>query len=199
MIERACLPCLEYEKHGTGKCRGNSDSVRTTVVRGIIGALAVTRFFVISQLVADVVADVLCASFYGRSASKIDVSTDCRDLEGLLSLVGSIEDVIVVRNVIDPVNEGVLFSILALTDAPIVIFSFVSHPSVRLVAKEAWESMFFPSVEPLACCTRDRNSDRLVCCEEHPCIPVVSVEDAVDAAADLRFGIEQMLTAGGIL
>lgn len=130
---------------------GDSDEQRKFSAAVICAALSVTQALAIPNPIAAPIADALAAALYGRTATRVRVPSDFRDVDALLGVVPAEDKVVLFSNVIDPVNEGVLFALLESKYSGIAIFSFTSHASAQLLAKEAWDSMFFPPTESLCC------------------------------------------------
>lgn len=134
---------------GIRTVHGSTTEARKQLATGIASALTVTSFLAMPASLAHAVCDALSVAAYGRRATRIYVPTEYRDTQSLLEAINAAAGVVVLDNVIDAVNEGSLFAVLGQSVETPVVFSFVSHASASLIAKEAWNTMFFPPCEAL--------------------------------------------------
>jgi hypothetical protein len=95
------------------------------------------------------VAKALGAALYSSTPVRVVVPADCHDIGRVASALSE-PGVFLVDGVIDSANESVLFAMLRKWECSTVVFSFRSHASARLIAREAWDGMFMPCVETLA-------------------------------------------------
>lgn len=182
---------------GLTSVSGSPESGRSTAALGVEGALTITKVLAMPQPVAGIVADALCVTLSGRSAKKIYVPSDCRNAEELIEqLDGS--KVVLVENVIDPVNEGILNALLFREFAPIIVLPFMSHESARLVASEAWERMFLPCVESLVFCPMLARHDGLRKMSREHKIYVVAIDDALEGAASVSDELSGIGVSDGV-
>lgn len=179
---------------------GKPDEERRRFARGLACGLAATRFIAIPQAVARHVADSASIAIAGRTARRVRVPADCRDTATVVANVTSEDAVVVIEGVIDSVNEGILFPLLAEEPKPIVMLSFASHASASLVAKEAWGRMLLPNVESLLTYRAEIRLDKLQCASKLPEIPNVRFDDALSEARDLNEVLRPLnLPAGPLL
>lgn len=180
------------KKLGVTSVVSEPSAEREGLAVGIVGALSATKFLAIPQVVARQVADSISIALYGRSAKKVIVPADFRDVSSVLSEIPGEDAVVIVDGVIDSVNEGVLFALLSMDLAPIVVLPFMSHASASLVAKEAWGKMYLPNVEGLLSYSRSLKGVKFQRVESEPEFPVVCIDDALEEAKDLGRGLEQL-------
>lgn len=102
----------------------------------------------IPEPLATPIAMALSAALYSSTPTRTIVPADYRDV-GAISKVLAEPGVHVAEGVIDSANEGVLFAMSRQWESSTVIFSFRSHASAMLLAKEAWDSVFVPNVSTL--------------------------------------------------
>ena len=177
---------------GVISIKGDSIEERANCAKGILGALAATRFLAIPADISQKIADALCACIDGRSAKRIVVPADCRDVKGVLANIHDDEAVVVVENVIDAINEGVLFALLSADVKPIIVFSFGSHASAQLMAKEAWGRVFLPAVEALVAFPRAIKRNRFQQVEGGLGISEVALDEAIDYAITLDAELDEL-------
>ena len=172
---------------------------RAGCAKGVLGALAATKCLAVPSDIARPFSDALCACVAGRSAKRVVVPADCRDFKGVLGSINDEDAVVVVENVIDAVNEGVLFAIMAASVKPIIVFSFASHSSAQLLAKEAWGRLFLPQVESLVVYPSAARSGKFRQVEGGLTVPEVSLDDALESAGDLRSCFDSFYVQGATL
>ena len=161
---------------------GESSRERSLVSRGVLGAMSATKMLAIPQPMARQIADALCIALVGRTADRITVPSDCRNISEVMQMVSSSDGVVLVENVIDSVNEGILFSLMSEDVDAVVVLPFVSHASASLVAKEAWGKVFLPSVANLSVYPRPKMAVKLQKFADRYRPLNVSMDDAIDVA-----------------
>jgi hypothetical protein len=124
----------------------------------VLAALSATSFLVAPAGIAHAIADALSITSSGVTARRIYVPSECCDIDGVANACEGEESVVVVENVIDSVNEGILLPLIARGVGTVVVFPYVSLDSMDLIAKEAWGSMFMLGSYPL---TQVKHSARL--------------------------------------
>lgn len=137
---------------------GDSGEALNQSAVGIEAALAATHVLAIPAPVARPIADALAIALSGRTAKRVQVPSGHRPVRGLIDELPQAGEVTIFENVIDPVNEGVLFAITGSDCEGVAVLPFSSHASALLVAKEAWEGMFLPCVESLCLMPSRRRS-----------------------------------------
>ncbi len=179
---------------------GKPDEERKGFVRGLVCGLAATKFIAVPQAVARQVADSISIAIANRAARRVCVPADFRDIKAVTETAVSNDAVVLFEGVIDAVNEGVLFALLAEEPKPIIVFSFASHASASLVAKEAWGEMFLPNAESLLAYLAAARPDKMQCASKLPDIPEVWIDDVLTEARDLSDDLDSLnLPAGPLL
>jgi hypothetical protein len=141
------------KKLGAVSINESSADARALAAVSISSALVASNVLVAPQPIARAVADAVSIALCGETSSRVWIPGDFRDAAAVAAqLNNSDSPVVLVDNVIDSVNEGLINRLVYEDVKPIVILSFMSHESARLLAKEAWECMFLPSVESLSIC-----------------------------------------------
>lgn len=136
---------------GAASVAGDSQRQRDLAALSVMAALANDLPLAMPRSVAGIVADGLCAALTGECAGRVTIPTDYRDIQGAIDAVESLDSaVVVVDNVIDPVNEGVLNALLSHKCISFILFSYTSHESARLLPAEIWGQAFMPSVSALS-------------------------------------------------
>lgn len=115
---------------------------------GVSSCVALGVPMAMQEPAATVLAAALAAALYSAEPTRVVVPADYRDIATVIKTVEN-PGVYIIEGVIDSVNEGVLFSMLRKREASTVIFSFRSHASALLLARETWDGLFMPSVEAL--------------------------------------------------
>lgn len=179
---------------------GKPDEERKRFVRGLVCGIAATKFIALPQAVARQVANSISTAIAGRTARRVCVPADFRDVAAVTASVATDDEVVLIEGVIDAVNEGVLFSLLAESPKSIVVLSFTSHASAMLVAKEAWNKMFLPNVESLVAYRAEARPDKLQCASKAPNTPNVCFDDVASETRDLIDALDSLcLPAGPLL
>lgn len=169
----------------------DSSKERERAAVSIASALSVTNVLAMPSAIAEVAADAICYSLAGRSASRIWVPADYRDAESLINQINTTDaEVVFLDNVVDSVNEGILNALLHIGTSKKLVLSFLSHDSARLVAREAWGSMFFPSVEGLSVLVPSKCPKKLGKSNDASSLPKPSTEDTLDSARYLQGGLD---------
>lgn len=115
-----------------------------------ISCLPYTNFICCPHPIASQLADATAIALSGKTSCRVHIPSDYRNAEEILSLIRNADSpVILVDNVIDPVNEGILSAIINHETEHIVLLPFTSHASIRLLARELWGRMFFAPAESL--------------------------------------------------
>lgn len=168
---------------------------RKRLATGLVGALSATRRIAVPQSVARQVADSISVAMSGRTAKRVIVPADYRDVSTFSKAFSRENEVVIVEGIIDSVNEGILLSLLSVNAKPLVILSFVSHASASLMAKEIWGKVFLPSVESFLAYPFTSKNAKLQRAVSEPRLPDVCAEDALDEARDLNGELEQLKLA----
>ena len=184
---------------GITSIAGKPSDERADCARGVLGALAATKYLAIPADISKQFSDALCACIAGRSAKRIIVPADCRDFGGILENIHDEDGVVMLENVIDAVNEGVLFAVLAADVKPVTIFSFGSHASAQLLAKESWSRVFLPRVETLAVYPPAAKFSKFQQAEGGLAVPKVSLDEALESADDLYAYLDTLRMQGATL
>lgn len=188
------------KRMGVTSLAGKPDEERRSFARGLACGIAATKFIALPQAVARQVANSVSVAITSRTARKVCVPADFRDAAAVVASVASDDAVVLIEGVIDAVNEGILFSLLAEDPKPIVILSFASHASASLVAKEAWSKMLLPNVESLLAYRAEVRPDKLQCASKFPDVPNICLDDAISEARDLNDILGSLsLSAGSLL
>lgn len=179
---------------------GKPDDELRSFALGIESALAATKFVAIPQTTARQIADSISIANSGREARRVYVPADFRDAAAVIENLTTENAVVLIDGVIDAVNEGVLFALLAENPEPIIVFSFASHASASLVAKEAWERIFLPSSESLLTYRAAARPDKLQRSSELPDIPKIAIDDALEEFRGLDDELRELdLPSGPLL
>lgn len=143
----ADLVADNLKKLGVTSSSSSQLSIRSISV-GVSSCVALGVPMAIQEPAATALAIALAASLYAAEPTRVVVPADCRDITAVTKTVEN-PGVYVIEGVIDSVNEGVLFSMLRKWETSTVIFSFRSHASALLLARETWDGLFMPGVASL--------------------------------------------------
>lgn len=180
------------KKQGVTSVAGNPSVERRRLAIGVTAALAATKFIAMPQAVARQVADSLSVTVSGRSAKRVTVPADFRNIRSVLDAISGDEAVVVIDGIIDAANEGVLFALLSEDVKPIIILPFFSHASASLIAKEVWGRVYLPNVESLLTYSRLVKDAKPQKMASELTLPVVNADDALEEAGDLSEELEQL-------
>ncbi len=128
---------------------GDASEKLRRAAAGAAGAISTGLPLAIPEPIATPMAIALAAARFASAPTRIAVPADCRDIAAVVNAVSE-SGVYLVDGVIDSANEGILFAMQHRWEESIVIFSFKSYASALLLAREAWNGMFMPSVEGLS-------------------------------------------------
>ncbi len=134
---------LEKNLRGLGVVSSSGDVTADVrrVAAGVVGGISTGMPLAIPEPLATPVARALAAARFSSTPSRIVVPADYRDIATVMDAMHE-PGVYLVEGVIDAANEGVLFALQRQRKDVIVIFSFKSHASAFLLAREAWDGMF---------------------------------------------------------
>lgn len=189
-FEEALLNNLKQA--GITSAFGRPADERKRLAAGLIGALTATRYIAVPQSVARQVADSISVAMSGRTAKKVVVPADYRDVASFSKAISGEDEVVIVEGIIDSVNEGMLFSLLSESVKPLVILSFMSHASAALVAKEIWGKVFLSNAENFLAYPSASKKTKLQHDASGSRLPNVRLDDALDEAHNLNEELEQL-------
>lgn len=172
---------------------GDSSKERDKAALSAVSAFAATKVLALPQVVAAQVANALSLAACGSTATEIFIPTGYRNIGGLMQNIASNNaSVVMIDNVIDPVNEGVLKALLCQKSETVFVLPFISHESARLVAKEAWDNMFLPSVESLTVCNASSKRRTLKWATNTSVEFSFTGDDVIDSAKFLKDELESL-------
>ncbi len=133
---------------------------------------------------ANVLATALAAALYSSEPTRMVVPTDFRDIA---SLKNSLEKpgVYLIEGVVDSVNEGILFPLLHRWENAVAIFTFRSHASAMLLAKETWDCLFVPRSRAITWSQYTVSSKQLLTINGHQKVKPPKKKAIVERADDL--------------
>ena len=118
---------------------GGSDKRRERLSANIASAMSATNFLAMGQEIAEACAHAVSFAVGGCPACRVTVPTNCCDIDSLADAIASADgDAVLVENVIDTINESVLFALARRTIGKTVIFPIGAFSNLRLIAPEAW-------------------------------------------------------------
>lgn len=132
---------------GVTSLSGNPDEVRGKLGIEVLVAASCARATVAADVRGLAVADALSIALDGRTADRVFVPSDFCDAGEIDEILAGEGQVIVLENVIDSVNEALLFHLLSTETEKIIFLPFFSYSNLSLVAKEAWSEMFLLGIE----------------------------------------------------
>ena len=118
------------------------------VALAIVSCLSANIPMAVPEPIAGAVADSLAAALYNTTPTRIVVPADYHDVSTTTKVLSK-PGVYIIDGVIDTANESLLFPLLHRTLPSTLIFSFRSHASALLLARESWDGMFLLPVESL--------------------------------------------------
>lgn len=118
----------------------------------LVHTLGATRLLCVDQAFAYPLANALSFALDGIPAQHAGIPSDWSDMGALdMALDGCETSVLVLDNVLDTLNETVLFALGRRSERlPIIIVPLGSYANVRLLAPEAWHRMFLVPTEGMA-------------------------------------------------
>lgn len=159
---------------------------RAIIALATESSLSHTKLLCCHQPLATAFADALSASVAGRTADRFWIPADFRNAAELISSINSTKSgVVIVDNVIDPVNEGLLNAITFAETKPIIVFPFTSRASLRLLAPEIWASVFFIPSEQLDWVRTNSQPSSLFSMTSKPSLPQHSTSSLTNSASQL--------------
>ncbi len=111
---------------------------------GLMTSLYVTRIVVIDSELANSVANALSVAISGKSACRISVPTDYSDIGSIVKACNDSQStVFVLDNVIDTINEGLIFSLSRVSALYTFILPIGTRRNLRLMAPEIWNRVLY--------------------------------------------------------
>lgn len=129
----------------------------TQLSNGLLAGLCSTRILAVDSLFAPAIANALSALIFGTCAQHVSVPTDWCNVNEITRLYADTEhrEIIVLDNVIDSVNEGLLFTLSRSTLTPIIILPVGARGNLRLIAPEVWDRILYVPTDKLTCLPAD--------------------------------------------
>lgn len=128
----------------------NTNSECLLLAIAVLSCLPYTKFVCCSHPIAQALADAIAIALSGQTACRAHIPSDYRNAVEVLNIIDNSDSpVILMDNIIDPLNEGILSAIINHEARCVVVFPFTSHSSVRLLARELWGRLFFAPAESL--------------------------------------------------
>ena len=157
---------------------------RERLAVAVASALATTQCLAAPTPIASAVADAISIALAGKSATHIYIPSDSREIERLRQLISSEEGVVVFDNVMDSVNEGVLFDLIDCSNRCISIMPFTSHASISLLAGEVWDRVFLLPTGAFMRLGKSVQKEKFWSSADNPEISI-DTDSAIDAIKDL--------------
>ena len=107
-----------------------------------------TNLLALDSTFAVPIANAITYATYGTPAKHVSISADWNDASVLEQLLSNEDnDVLVMDNVFDTVNEGLLFSLSRLESDVTIILPVGSYGNLRLISSEIWNHVFYLPTE----------------------------------------------------
>jgi hypothetical protein len=130
----------------------NSIKNRQDFAQNLLASLRATHLLAIDSSSTFTVANALSVALTGQSARRISIPADWNKVEALTNPdSNSSPRVLVLDNVLDTVNEGLLFSLTRTMLSDIIILPIGSHGTLNLVAPEVWDQVFLVPTTGFLC------------------------------------------------
>ena len=153
---------------------------------GTLSCLPYTKFICCPNPIAQALADSIAIALSGKTACRAHIPSDYRNAAEVFTVIdGSDSPVVLIDNIIDPLNEGILSAIINRGARCVVVLPFTSHSSVRLLARELWSRLFFAPAESLILTPGKNGAKR---CRRSDCVEIPlpqSLDDIKEDGADL--------------
>lgn len=153
---------------------------------GTLSCLPYTKFICCPNPIAQALADSIAIALSGKTACRAHVPSDYRNAAEVFTVIDSSDSpVVLIDNIIDPLNEGILSAIINRGARRVVVLPFTSHSSVRLLARELWSRLFFAPAESLILTPGENGAKR---CRRSDCVEIPlpqSLDDIKEDGADL--------------
>lgn len=119
---------------------------------GVLSSLSATNMLAIDSSFAVAVANALSVALNGQAAMHVSIPESYSDAEAIARQCESnTYHVLVLDNVLDTLNEGMIFALSRLSTQIIFILPIGARGNLRLLAPEAWEHVFYVPTENFAC------------------------------------------------
>lgn len=120
--------------------------------QGILFSLSATNILAIDSTFAAAVANSLSFALNGQAAKHVSIPESYSDIDAILRQCEADDhNVIVLDNVVDILNEGIIFAISRLNTDAIFILPVGARGNIRLLAPEIWERVFYIPTENSVC------------------------------------------------
>lgn len=126
----------------------DSTSSMLNMADAIARSRSATNLLAVDSTFAVPIANSMAYAAYGTSAKHVSIPADWNDTSVLEQLLNNEDnDVLVMDNVFDTVNEGLLFSLSRLESDITIIVPIGSYGNLRLVSSEIWNYLFYLPTE----------------------------------------------------
>ena len=131
---------------------------------GVVASLSATNMLAIDSAFAAVTANGLSVALSGQVAKHVSVPESYSDAEAILEqCTPNGRPVLVLDNVMDTLNEGLIFALSRLSTNAIIILPIGARGNLRLLAPEVWERVFYVPTENFACAPVHNLEKRKMC------------------------------------
>ena len=163
----------------------NKGSELYVAAQAIVSCLGANIPMAVPEPIADAVADSLAAALHKTTPTRIVVPADYHDVPTTTDVLSK-PGVYIIDGVIDTANESLLFPLLHHTLPSTLVFSFRSHASALLLARESWDGMFLLPVESLTRFPLRRKPQTLLAERETSDFSSIRQHNVVDMMQELQ-------------
>lgn len=111
---------------------------------GLLATMAATRFLAVDSSFCCSIANSLSFMMSGKPAYHVAVPIDWTNADAVLEKANQVDyTVLVIDNVIDTMNEGLLFSLVRSGIDKTIVFPIGARGNLKLLAPELWERIFY--------------------------------------------------------
>lgn len=111
---------------------------------GLLATMAATRFLAVDSSFCCSIANSLSFMMSGKPAYHVAVPIDWTNANAVLEKANQVDcTVLVIDNVIDTMNEGLLFSLVRSGTDKTIVFPIGARGNLKLLAPELWERIFY--------------------------------------------------------
>ncbi|MCH4858571.1 hypothetical protein [Bifidobacterium pseudocatenulatum] len=111
---------------------------------GLLATMAATRFLVVDSSFCCSIANSLSFMISGKPAYHVAVPIDWTNADAVLEKANQVDcTVLVIDNIIDTMNEGLLFSLVRSGTDKTIVFPIGARGNLKLLAPELWERIFY--------------------------------------------------------
>lgn len=147
---------------GVMSLSGDSDIQRSYLSKAAWSVLVNGFKLAVEDSIAESLAQAVSAAFGMKDMVSVFVPNDYGDFGQLRDIVTESKGVVLISNVLDSVNEQMLFRLLQLKTPNPVLMGFRCFDNFKLLSREVWSDMVLAPSSQMVMCRNPRRNPKLI-------------------------------------